>query len=95
MIKGLSNITWQSYKQTNYLGITKFRCLVDIEGLYELQNEINEINQLWRDHFLKGDFMTNEKTRNDFMIELRGLIIKQNLLLDFYTYKDEVLKSCN
>jgi len=30
VLRGLSDITWNSYKQTNYLSITKFKCLTEI-----------------------------------------------------------------
>ncbi|WP_435415934.1 hypothetical protein [Polaribacter aestuariivivens] len=95
LFKGLSNVTWQSYKQTNYLSITNFRCLIDFEGLYELQQEVNKLNYNWRETFVNENFFENIVSRNKLAKQMRNLIIKQNLLLDLYKYRENVLKNCD
>lgn len=94
MASSLSNITWESYKKTDYLTITDFKCLTEIEGLYELQNEVNELNKRWRDTFLQGRFLQNSLSREEFLSEWKSLLTKQELLLEVYSFKDGILKNC-
>lgn len=95
MFSGLSQITWQAYKQTNYLAITNFKCLKNIEIIYELQNEVNELNKLWVKKVLNGEFTQDILIRNEFMSDWRSLLLKQSLLLDAYNMNDYILENCS
>jgi len=91
----LSNLTWESYKQAGFLRITDFKCLTSIEGLYEIQNGVNQLNKRWLDIFFRGQFYKDTSSREDFITEWRTLLSKQKLLLEAYGLKDEILKDCN
>lgn len=94
LAKKLSHIVWDSYKQTNFMTVTPFECLTGIEPIYELQNEVNDLNAKWKETFYKGDFMTSKNSRSDFMKLWKQLLLRQKLLLQFYGVTDEVMKKC-
>ncbi|WP_438989198.1 hypothetical protein [Polaribacter sp.] len=95
MISSLSQITWQAYKQTNFLAITNFKCLKHIEIIYELQKEVNELNKLWVKKVLNGEFTQDIIIRNKFMSDWRSLLLRQSVLLKAYKMNDDILKNCN
>ena len=90
----LSDITWKSYKQTNYLSITNFKCLTSIESLYEMQNDVNELNKKWNDDVFKGS-LHQTSIPEEFMKEWRDLLFKQEMLLGVYEFKDGYIKDCS
>jgi hypothetical protein len=91
----LSKVTWNSYKQTEFMAITKFKCLSEIENVYDLQAEVNMINESWREQFFKGDFVQKVSARDRFFETWKNLIIYQDLLLDFYAGKAIILEKCH
>ena len=93
--RGLSHIVWDSYKQTNYMSVTKFDCLTDVEAIYNLQNEVNRLNTEWKAIFFRGPAVVDPVNRTDFMNLWDQLLLRQEMLLKFYSFKDEVLKNCN
>lgn len=94
MGRNLSEIVWNSYKQTDYLSITDFECLTAIESLYQLQEELNRKTEVWKNDFFQGNFISNPAVTEKFMNDWRVLLMKQKLLLDFYKYIDDILADC-
>ncbi|MFK7749643.1 MAG: hypothetical protein AB8B65_14700 [Kordia sp.] len=94
MGKKLSSIVWNSYKQTNYLSITSFKCLTDIETFYELQEEVNVQTATWKKEFYQAGLIGNKQAVKKFMYAWEMLLLQQKLLLDYYGFIDEVLAKC-
>jgi hypothetical protein len=94
MGKKLSSIVWNSYKQMNYLSITSFKCLTDVEAFYELQEEANEKAALWKNEFYKASFTEDKQAIEKFMNAWRMLLLQQKLLLDYYEFIDDILVNC-
>ncbi|EDP96071.1 hypothetical protein U8527_14270 [Kordia algicida OT-1] len=94
MGRNLSDIVWNSYKQTNYLSITDFECLTAIETYYQLQKEVNGKTEVWKNDFFQADFTSNLEETNKFMNNWRVLLMKQKLLLDYYKFIDNILANC-
>lgn len=95
VFKDLSDIVWKSYKQTDYMSITKFQCLTNLEGLYNFQNEVNKLNNEWTRYFSSKEINSEKELREAFLPRWKTLIEQQNLLLTFYEGKDKILKNCN
>jgi hypothetical protein len=93
--RNLSHIVWDSYKQTNYMSVTAFDCLTDIEAIYSIQKEVNLLNADWRDYFFKGVFMIGLEEREDFMKLWNQLLMKQKILLKFYRLKSDIMGNCS
>ena len=91
----LSDVSWKSYKQTNYLSITSFQCLSEVEALYDLQEQVNLLNKEWTRQFFRGDHIRKPEIRADFITTWRNLIFRQDLLLEFYELKQLILKNCS
>ncbi|MGH1387556.1 hypothetical protein [Kordia sp.] len=94
MGKKLSSIVWNSYKQTNYLSITNFKCLTAIEAFYELQEEVNERTIIWKNELYQAGFTANKRAIEKFKNAWRMLLLQQKLLLDYYEYIDDILANC-
>lgn len=93
--RNLSRIVWESYKQTNYMSVTEFDCLTEIEAIYSIQKEVNNLNAEWRDYFFKGVFMIGLEEREDFMKLWNQLLMKQKILLKFYRLKSDIMGNCS
>ncbi len=94
IISPLSSVTWNTYKQTNYLSVTSFDCLSDMELIYNIQEEVNAINKVWSSMFFKGSYISDPVTRDEFLTVWDNLLMHQKLLFDLYQSRDETLKSC-
>ncbi|MEM6722294.1 MAG: hypothetical protein AAF611_23405 [Bacteroidota bacterium] len=94
MAKKLSNIVWDSYKQTDFLSITSFECVTNIETFYVMQQEINKITEIWKNQLYQMAFIRNKKASEDFINNWRVLLLKQNLLLEYYKTIDSILSEC-
>lgn len=95
MFRDLSKTVWESYKQMEYLSVTKFECMTSIEGLYSMQEEVDEVNYAWKEMFYEGmDFIANPDLRKEYMKLLNKLITKQGLLLEFYKHLENVFEEC-
>ena len=93
--RGLSSIVWDAFKQTNFLTQTSFRCLTDIETIYNLQEEVNEANAGWRNAFYSGDFYDKKEKRDAYMKDWSQLLLRQQMLLIFYDTKENVFDNCD
>ncbi|WP_299521077.1 hypothetical protein [Winogradskyella sp.] len=92
----LSNIAWNSYKQTNYTDITNFECITDIELIYQLQDDFNTINETLKDQFYNGYWINGKEQRDEFINQWVKVIQRGSLLLQTYENTDDVLfKNCN
>ncbi|WP_298511520.1 hypothetical protein [uncultured Kordia sp.] len=94
MAKKLSSLVWNSYKQTDFLSITSFKCITDVEAFYVLQKEANAIKETWKDQLFQMSFARSAKSTEDFVNNWRVLLLKQKLLLDYYQSIDAVLNNC-
>jgi hypothetical protein len=94
MARNLSSIVWDSYKQTDFLSITSFNCMTDVETFYVLQNEINTMTETWKNQLYKTAFVQNDKAAEEFMNNWRVLLLKQNLLLEYYKSIDDIVALC-
>jgi uncharacterized membrane-anchored protein YhcB (DUF1043 family) len=94
MAKNLSSIVWNSYKQTDFLSITSFPCITNVETFYVMQREINEITEVWKNQLYQTAFVRDMKAAEEFINNWRVLLLKQNLLLEYYKSIDEVLTEC-
>lgn len=92
MFVGLSDIVWESYKQTNALSITSFDCLVQMESLYKIQKEINELNMQWREALFAKAFIGSEK--ETFLALWENLLIKQKMFLELYNIQESLVGMC-
>ncbi|MEM6687598.1 MAG: hypothetical protein AAF617_17605 [Bacteroidota bacterium] len=94
MGKNLSNIVWDSFKQTDFLNITDFTCITDIEAFYVLQKEINRKTENWKNLLYKTDYTRSKEAGDDFISTWQVLLFNQKLLLDYYESIDDVLDNC-
>lgn len=94
MGKKLSSIIWNSYKQTDYLSITNFECLTNVEGVYAMQEEVNIQISKWKDTLFQGKFLGDPEATEKFMDQWNSLFVKQKLLLEYYAIIDKVLADC-
>ncbi len=92
--RDLSDIVWTSYKQTAYLSITPFKCLTDIEAIYDVQQDVDDDNAAWRSDFLLGQFMQNAASRDAFLQKWKQLLEKQKLLIHFYGFRENIATIC-
>lgn len=92
--KNLSSIVWNSYKQTDFLSITSFSCITNVETFYVMQHEINKITEIWKNQLYQMAFVKNVKAADEFINDWRVLLLKQNLLLEYYKTIDTVLGEC-
>lgn len=91
----LSNVIWNSYKQTEYLSETNFKCVTDLEALYNLTAQFNTLNKNWRRKLLTGRFFESRETTREFLIQWKELIYHKHLLLQMYDSSDTIIKSCD
>ncbi|WP_046755538.1 hypothetical protein [Kordia jejudonensis] len=94
MGKNLSSIIWNSYKQTDYLSITRFECLTNVETYYVMQEEVNTETIQWKNTLYQGAFMGSSLKTEKFISQWQSLYIKQKLLLEYYSVIDDVLSDC-
>lgn len=94
VVTDLSDIIWNTFKQTNFLSITSFECLSGIEGIYNSQKDLNKQNSLWRDVFFQGEFLATSMKTENFMNLWKNLLLKQELVLKMYEFTDDLVASC-
>ena len=95
LVRDLSHIIWDSYKQTNFLSVTKFKCVTELELVYTLQSDVDSLNKKWKDSIFKGmSFLSDPSQRDDFMALWRLLLEKQNLLLKMYESQNTIMENC-
>lgn len=90
----LSNIAWEAYKETDYLSVTDFKCITNIQFIYDLQEEVNALNRQWVNTLFAGKFMDSTEAKKYFMFDWRTLLQKQQLLLDIYKSSAQAMKEC-
>ena len=95
LVRDLSDIIWNSYKQTDYLSVTKFKCLTELEAVYTLQTNIDDLNKKWLNIFFSGSFFSDPNVRDDFMSLWKQLLEKQKLLLQMYETRSSIIKNCS
>lgn len=95
MVRGLSDVVWKAYKQAGFIGATQFKCLRDLETVYSLQEEVDQVNAVWRNAFWQGRFMKDIRTRSEFMESWRVLLEKQEILLQIYGSLPQMLENCD
>jgi hypothetical protein len=94
IIGPLLNVSWKSYKQTQYMTITEFTCLSEIELIYNVQDQVDQLNKEWGKIFFKGDYISNLKDRKEFLTIWKNLLMHQDILLDLYKNRSEMLEGC-
>jgi uncharacterized membrane-anchored protein YhcB (DUF1043 family) len=95
MVSNLSSIVWSSYKQTQYLSITPFECISQIETIHDLQERFNDRNNLWKNTFFEGQFMQSVESRQQFLNQWAKLLSELELIMKLLNSSDEILQSCN
>ncbi|WP_353777672.1 hypothetical protein [Winogradskyella sp. 3972H.M.0a.05] len=90
----LTDIIWNSFKETNYMSVTSFECLTGIESIYHAQDEVNKINAEWKSVFFRGEFLTNPTLTKSFMSQWNDLLLKQGLLLKMYELRESFIINC-
>lgn len=95
VISNLSHIVWDSYKQTNYLSLTDFNCISELESMHVLTEQFNVKNRKWTRVLFEGKLLQTKDSRDAFMYEWKNLIQEEQLLLDYYGYIDTILLECN
>jgi len=81
----LSHIVWDTYKQSQFMNITSFDCLTNVEIIYDSQKNVDAANKEWTK--LVEGFRT-------FMGKYQNLLNKQAFLLGSYKNKATALKPC-
>ncbi len=90
----LFGIVWEAYKQTNYIAYTNFKCLTDLETIYDIQEEVNELNDKWMDLIFQGYFYSNKDKKDEYLRTWNQLLFKQRTLLQFYNEEDQMMENC-
>ena len=91
----LSDIIWDTYKQTNFMSVTSFNCLTNLEDLYNFQKEVNRVNSEWMELFLHIEETLFDKTnRESFIQNWKLMLLKQKTLLDLYESNEKMLDYC-
>lgn len=91
----LNSVIWQSYKQTNFLNVTSFECMTDIEELYLFQDNYNALNKKWSEEFTGGQFLASKDRLDNFMGLWENLLDMNTLLINTYKMTDETFKDCD
>jgi len=94
MAKKLSSIVWNSYKQTDFISITSFSCITNVETFYVMQHEVNELTEIWKNQLYQTAFIRNSNAAEEFINNWRVLLLKQNVLLSYYETIDTVVGEC-
>jgi len=91
LFTGLSNIVWEAYKAKNFLQVTDFNCMTNLENLYKLQTDLNAENKEWFAVFMNRAFLMESSTTERFLLMWENLLLKQKVLLQYYEMGDEKL----
>ena len=96
LFTGLSHVVWEAYKEKNFLQVTDFNCMTNIEDLYKFQKEFDLDNKEWVSTFFKGEFFSDSETTNGFLMMWNRFLLKQSLLLQYYEGgRANLLDNCN
>jgi len=80
----LNHVIWESYKQTNFLNATNFECVIQLEELYQFQDNYNEVNRRFVNMLTEGVFLKGESQLNEFMMLWNKVITMNKALLNVY-----------
>lgn len=84
LLTGLSHIIWDVYRNTDFLSITDFDCLSELETIYALKERLRAENKLFVDNLLSINntaFQTDEKVE-ELMSQWENLLREQEMLLN-------------
>ncbi|BDX39709.1 hypothetical protein CYCD_30640 [Tenuifilaceae bacterium CYCD] len=91
IVTDLSHIIWDAYKQTEYLSITKFDCIVGVERAYLLIGKFNADNEVWRKQFVNGSFLASRDALMEFMQLWNHLNEESQILLQYLGITEEII----
>lgn len=94
MINNLADVIWNSYKQTEYMKVTTFDCVTNIESIYQLQKDINYYNNQFRSQLFEKEFLTGKQALTRFINIWEALMLKQSVLLQMYRVTGQTLEVC-
>ena len=92
VIANLSHLVWDSYKQSKYLSVTPFKCLINLEPIYNLQQRVDEINQEWFEVIYR--LKTGDADVEDFIKHWELTVFNQQFLLEMYDLREELTERC-
>lgn len=90
----LSHIVWDTYKQGDFMSITAFSCLREIDKIYQYQATVDEINQRWSKKLLELQFEINTTILVSFINDWTLMLQKYKMLLEFYESRNATLENC-
>jgi len=80
----LRNSVWNAFsRQPDFLSLTDFNTIADLEQIHALQMELNKQTNEWKDSLFK-DLPAGQKEREKFLLDWFLLIANQNNLLAAY-----------
>lgn len=88
----LSNIAWNTLKNSGFSTSYKFKCLMYLEGIDRFSNEVKKKNEELLDYMIGAK---DSGTKNEIMIaHLKLLIDFERSLLEIYENSEEEMKNC-
>lgn len=94
VVSNLSSVVWSSYKQTEFLSITPFGCISDIETIHDMQTRFNQRNNTWKSSFFEGRFMGDTQARAEFLQQWQSLVFELELLLKMLNLSEKAIGEC-
>ncbi|MEM1123986.1 MAG: hypothetical protein AAGJ18_26345 [Bacteroidota bacterium] len=94
IISNLSHIVWDTYKQGDFMSISTFRCLREIDKIYQVQSKVDEANKKWMNSLFSMQFGVNASTLRSLINNWTKVLQDQKLLLELYEIKADILKNC-
>lgn len=97
VIVGLSDIVWQSFRARDFLQVTDFNCISNLEDLYKFISQFNEDIRAWFHLFYNEapSIFEDEESAVDFLYAWRVFIMKQEGLISMLDLRESMLVKCN
>ncbi len=91
----LQTVIWNTFKQTNYLSLTPFTCISNIEKIYNLFLDFNSTNIVLRNNLLDGNYMKDKNAIRRFERDFRKILFKHDLLIKMCESSKDLMQNCD
>lgn len=91
----LQTVIWNTFKQTNYLSLTPFTCISNIEKIYNLFLDFNSTNNVLRNNLLDGNYMKDKNAIRRFERDFRKILFKHDLLIKMCESSKDLMQNCD
>ncbi len=91
----LQTVIWSTFKQTDYLSLTPFDCISNIESIYNLFNDFNTSNLALRNNLLDGKYMTDKQSIALFLKDFKKILFKHEILINMCDANKNLFEDCS